>query len=223
MKYCSLHFYSKMVIILDYYVDRDDIYEFSILIQYEEDLKSISKVISKGDIICFKKENIWKERVENVNYIENTEKKILIEVRMKDNSFKNFYIYVSDEFKMYKTNSYEVERIYKIINYSDKYDIYRKSISGDFIKEESFRILKEYMNKKKDKVIYGQEVISYIEKEKVKVVFVNWTFLILRQEEKWFLILTNEENKYKNVNVVGKGDENYNEIKSYGGIIGVLN
>ena len=80
------------------------------------------------------------------------------------------------------------------------------------------------MNKKKNKVIYGQEVISNIEKENVKVVFVNWTF-IKRQNEKWFSILTNEENKYKNVNIVvfGKLNANYSEIKRYGGIVGVLN
>ena len=99
--------------------------------------------------------------------------------------------------------------------------IYRESVSDIYIQNESFRILKEYMNKKMDKVIYGYDVISNI--EKVKVVFVSWPF-VKNLKKEWFKLFTNKENKIKNANIVvfSKGNKNYNEIKMYGGIIGVI-
>lgn len=76
------------------------------------------------------------------------------------------------------------------------------------------------MIKKSNKVIYGYDVISNIEIGKVKVVFVNWTF-IKRIKGNYFSILTSKENKYNNIKIVilKKGSENYNKIKRYGGII----
>ena len=77
------------------------------------------------------------------------------------------------------------------------------------------------MNKKMAKVIYGYDVISNI--EKVKVIFVTWSF-VKRVKKEWFKLLTNKDNKIKNTNIVvfNKGSNKYEEIKMYGGIIGVI-
>ena len=116
-----------------------------------------------------------------------------------------------------------MELINKMSCQFEDYKIYRESISNANIKNESFRILKEYMDKKKDKIVYGYDVISNIEINNVKVVFVSWSF-VKNLKGKWFEILANKENKYKDINIVvfGKDDENYKEIKNNGGIIGVI-
>lgn len=113
----------------------------------------------------------------------------------------------------------EIDEFDNIRDY-EKYKIYRESVSSNYIANESFKILKKYMIKKSNKVIYGYDVISNIEIGKVKVVFVNWTF-IKRIKGKYFSILTSKENKYNNIKIVilKKGSENYNKIKRYGGII----
>ena len=199
-----------------------DVY-MNIMVFYEEALKKISKFIAKDDEIYVYKSGTVKIKVEEVIYIEDLEKKILIKGRNKV-KFCSVYIKEKDTFDFFTSDNEKVKIIEKMDSRFEGYKIYKDSVSDIRIRRESFRILREYLENKNDKVIYGFNVISNIENNKVKVVFVVWSF-VKNLNEKLFKILINKENKYKDVNIVvfGKGDEYYNEIKNYGGIVGVIN
>lgn len=191
-------------------------------IEYEEILKKFSKVIKKDDEIRNYDSKMTYVKIEEVEYIEEPEKKILINGIMNRSNY-SFYIKAKDTIELHTRDFERMELINKMSCQFEDYKIYRESISNANIKNESFRILKEYMDKKKDKIVYGYDVISNIEINNVKVVFVSWSF-VKNLKGKWFEILTNKENKYKDINIVvfGKDDENYKEIKNNGGIIGVI-
>lgn len=191
-------------------------------IEYEEILKKFSKVIKKDDEIRNYDSKMTYVKIEEVKYIEEPEKKILINGIMNRSNY-SFYIKAKDTIELHTRDFERMELINKMSCQFEDYKIYRESISNANIKNESFRILKEYMDKKKDKIVYGYDVISNIEINNVKVVFVSWSF-VKNLKGKWFEILANKENKYKDINIVvfGKDDENYKEIKNNGGIIGVI-
>lgn len=214
-----------MVVEYWYFNETDDLYHYKIKIDYEEDLKRYSKRIQNEnfEMIYIKKKGIYikSEYIKSVEYIENdneddVEKKILIRVSASE----IFDICLNDEFDIISLD--EIKSLEDRRDEED-YKIYKESISSEEIQNSSYRILKNCMSKNGNKVIYGKDAITNLENGTVKVVFVNWTFL-KRTEEKIFSMLTKKENKYNNASIVviGKGNDNYKEIKSYGGIIGVL-
>ena len=218
-----------MVIEKSEYYDYYDEYEwyFRIRIEYDEEVLKIYRIIGIGDLFRFNNSDRNNYSViEDIRIIENgsNEKNrfniINIIVNDKGNR-KSLFIGVNDSFELITRDYTKIDSIYNMDKRYEEYKIYRESVSDDYIQNESFRILKEYMNKKMDKVIYGYDVISNI--EKVKVVFVSWPF-VKNLKKEWFKLFTNKENKIKNANIVvfSKGNKNYNEIKMYGGIIGVI-
>ncbi|KAK8844514.1 hypothetical protein M9Y10_024379 [Tritrichomonas musculus] len=206
----------------DFYGYNCDVY-LNIMVFYEEALKKISKFIAKDDEICVFKSGTGKIKVEEVIYIDDIERKILIKGRNEMNNC-SVYIKEKDIFDFFTSDYEKVKMIEKMDSRFERYKIYKECVSDIMIRRESFRILREYMENKNDKIIYGFNVISNIENNDVKVVFVVWSF-VKNLNEKLFKMLTNKENKYKDVNIVvfGKGDEYYEEIKNYGGIVGVIN
>ena len=202
-----------------------DYYEwyFKIRIEYEEEVNKIYKIIGNGDLFRFNKlENNKYFVIEDKKYIEDEIKNKYINIIVKyKGGRKSLFIGVKDSIEMMTRDYSKIEDIYRMDERYEDYKIYRESISNIYIQNESFRILKEYMNKKMDKVIYGYDVISNI--EKVKVIFVTWSF-VKRVKNEWFKLLTNKDNKIKNTNIVvfNKGSNKYEEIKMYGGIIGVI-
>ncbi|KAK8870474.1 hypothetical protein M9Y10_008357 [Tritrichomonas musculus] len=218
-----------MVIEKSEYYDYYDEYEwyFRIRIEYDEEVLKIYRIIGIGDLFRFNNSDRNNYSViEDIRIIENgsNEKNrfniINIIVNDKGNR-KSLFIGVNDSFELITRDYTKIDSIYNLDKRYEEYKIYRESVSDIYIQNESFRILKEYMNKKMDKVIYGYDVISNI--EKVKVVFVSWPF-VKNLKKEWFKLFTNKENKIKNANIVvfSKGNKNYNEIKMYGGIIGVI-
>ena len=218
-----------MVIEKSEYYDYYDEYEwyFRIRIEYDEEVLKIYRIIGIGDLFRFNNSDRNNYSViEDIRIIENgsNEKNrfniINIIVNDKGNR-KSLFIGVNDSFELITRDYTKIDSIYNMDKRYEENKIYRESVSDIYIQNESFRILKEYMNKKMDKVIYGYDVISNI--EKVKVVFVSWPF-VKNLKKEWFKLFTNKENKIKNANIVvfSKGNKNYNEIKMYGGIIGVI-
>ncbi|KAK8884626.1 hypothetical protein M9Y10_043742 [Tritrichomonas musculus] len=214
-----------MVIEKSEYYDYYDEYEwyFRIRIEYDEEVLKIYRIIGIGDLFRFNNSNRNNYSViEDIKYIENgnNDKYINIIVNDKGNR-KSLFIGINDSFELITRDYTKIDSIYNMDKRYEEYKIYRESVSDDYIQNESFRILKEYMNKKMDKVIYGYDVISNI--ENVKVVFVSWSF-VKNLKNEWFKLLTNKENKIKNANIVvfSKGNKNYEELKMYGGIIGVI-
>ena len=214
-----------MVIEKSEYYDYYDEYEwyFRIRIEDDEEVLKIYRIIGIGDLFRFNNSNRNNYSViEDIKYIENgnNDKYINIIVNDKGNR-KSLFIGINDSFELITRDYTKIDSIYNMDKRYEEYKIYRESVSDDYIQNESFRILKEYMNKKMDKVIYGYDVISNI--EKVKVVFVSWSF-VKNLKNEWFKLLTNKENKIKKANIVvfSKGNKNYEELKMYGGIIGVI-
>lgn len=105
----------------------------------------------------------------------------------------------------------------------EKYEMYKKSISSEQIQNEGFRILQQYIDRKPYQIVYGNDVITSMKEGLIKVVFVSWKFIKV-QDERMIKILTHESHKYEKTNIVviWKGNEHYEELKSYGGIVGVL-
>ena len=139
-------------------------------------MKKISKFITKDDEIYVYKSGTVKIKVEEVIYIEDLEKKILIKGR-NEGKFWSVYIKEKDTFDFFTSDNEKVKIIEKMDSRIEGYKIYKESVSDIRIRRESFRILREYMENKNDKVIYGFNVISNIENNKVKVVFVVWSFV----------------------------------------------
>ena len=214
-----------MVIEKSEYYDYYDEYEwyFRIRIEDDEEVLKIYRIIGIGDLFRFNNSNRNNYSViEDIKYIENgnNDKYINIIVNDKGNR-KSLFIGINDSFELITRDYTKIDSIYNMDKRYEENKIYRESVSDIYIQNESFRILKEYMNKKMDKVIYGYDVISNI--EKVKVVFVSWSF-VKNLKNEWFKLLTNKENKIKKANIVvfSKGNKNYEELKMYGGIIGVI-
>lgn len=142
----------------------------------------------------------------------------------RDNPFK-IEAGMNIDIQIPQTNANRIRKMMKLMESisTDKFEIYKQSISSEHIQNESFRILQRYIEREPYKVIFGNDVISSMNKELVKVVFVSWKF-IKEQDDKMTHILTNLNHKYNKANIVvfWKGNENYAELKNYGGIVGVL-
>ncbi|KAK8884568.1 hypothetical protein M9Y10_043682 [Tritrichomonas musculus] len=218
-----------MVIEKSEYYDYYDYYEwyFRIRIEYDEEVLKIYRIIGIGDLFRFNNSDRNNYSViEEIRIIENGSndkyKFNIININVNDKgNRKSLFIGVNDSFELITRDYTKIDSIYNIDKRYEEYKIYRESVSDVYIQNESFRILKEYMNKKMDKVIYGYDVISNI--ENVKVVFVSWSF-VKNLKKEWFKLFTNKDNKIKNANIVvfSKGNKNYEELKMYGGIIGVI-
>lgn len=211
-----------MFIIYSDFYELDEVGYFMIKIEYEEVLRKFTKIIDKDDEIRIYKNKMGYVKVEEVEYIEEMKKMILIKGKNKGKKYL-FYINNKDIIELYIKDFDRMDLIKKLDNEFDVYKIYRESVSDIKIRNESFRILKEYMNNKIEKVVFGYDILSKMENNNIKVVFVNRSF-VKNLKNKWFKIFTNKENKYKDVNIVvfEKGEDNYKEIKNNGGIIGVI-
>ena len=204
----------------------NDDYIFTIEIKDEYDVEMVSKIIIPGDFIRIASKNVAIDST-NVNYIEIPKK--MIEVGgiiygSRDNPFK-IEAGMNIDIQIPQTNANRIRKMMKLMESisTDKFEIYKQSISSEHIQNESFRILQRYIEREPYKVIFGNDVISSMNKELVKVVFVSWKF-IKEQDDKMTHILTNLNHKYNKANIVvfWKGNENYSELKNYGGIVGVL-
>lgn len=183
-----------MFIIYSDFYELDEVGYFMIKIEYEEVLSKLTKIIDKDDEIRIYKNKMGYVKVEEVEYIEEMKKMILIKGKNKGKKYL-FYINNKDIIELYIKDFDRMDLIKKLDNEFDVYKIYRESVSDIKIRNESFRILKEYMNNKIEKVVFGYDVLSKMDNNNVKVVFVNWSF-VKNLKNKWFKIFTNKENKY---------------------------
>lgn len=205
--------------------DRFTDYKYDIMIEDDYDLEILSKLIKAGDIIrIIFFDSPWMI-VQNVNFIELPKKMIEIRGQKYGHVDEIFSIGINMKIEIEVKNEYvdRINKMNKMVEFNHKFEMYKKAISNEHIQNEGFRILQQYINRQPYKVIYGNEVISLMNKELVKVVFVCWNFIKL-QDEQLINILTQDSHKYNNANIViiWKGNENYEELKTYGGIVGVL-
>ena len=218
----------KIYVVPPYYdweYDKLTDYKYCITFEDDYDLEIISKLIKEGDIIRIIHYNSPRIVVQNVNFIELPKK--LIEIR----GIKYYMavetivigINMQIEIDIKDENIDRINKLNKMIEFNHKFEMYKKAISSEQIQNEGFRILHQYINRRPYKVIYGNDVISSMKNELVKVIFVCWNFIKL-QDERMINILTQDNHKYNNTNIVviWKGNENYEELKTYGGIVGVL-
>lgn len=203
--------------------DSCNCYRYSITIEDEYDVEVISQIIKAGDFISL--DSYFWTFVINANFINGPLKTIQIDGSKYGDIVETISIGANTKIEIHieQEEVDRVEKMNKMIKNLEIYEMYKKSISSDHIQNEGFRILQQYINKKPYKVIYGNDVISSMNKELVKVVFVCWNF-IKTQDIKIVNLLTqnNHKNNKTNIIVVWKGNENYNELKNYGGIVGVL-
>lgn len=207
---------------VDYYHGDDIKYIYGIQIQYPEDLKSFSKVISQSDLIQLHTYSYYNNLiVDKVEYVEEPEKSIIVTGKyFPDDDFHSLSIKLNDIFY------YQTLFLGKIDSFQQKYSlykIYKESVSDLDLQQKCFTILHRLMNKDMEKIVFGKDVISNIKDDLVHVVLVNWTFL-KQQDQQWFSLLTDISHKIKRANIVviDKGTELYEELKNYGGIVGVL-
>ena len=200
--------------------------DFKVQIENEEEIEILQKIIRPDDMISIKSKKIYCLYVLNCQYIEEPNKEFQIngiyyydigcEVNFSIKEKLELIIHVNNDSKSY-------DKLAVMCFKKKEFEMYNESISNDEIQEKGFRILKDYMNYKSEKVRYGNNVLELMKKNKIKVVFVGWSF-IKEQNQMWVEYLTNKDHKYKNTNIVvlRKGTKNYEELKEYGKIIGVL-
>lgn len=201
--------------------DRFPYFQYYITLEDEYDVEVISKIIKAGDLIQLDK-SYWTS-VMNINY--NAQQKIIEIEGEQLRTIKTFTIGANMKvgIEIDQEDNARLDKMNRMIKDIPKYEMYKKSVSTEHIQNEGFRILHEYMNRKPHKLVFGNDVISSMNNELVKVVFVCWKFF-KTHDIKMVKILTQENHKHNNANiiVVWKGNENYEELKNYGGIVGVL-
>lgn len=211
--------------IYDYEGGRLAFYQYKITIEDEFDVEYIYKMIKAGDFILVYGKPIFWAIITNTKLIDGPEKMIEIEGNIEGIKATTFTIGKNDTIDLDFEPEVDVrlEKLEKLKENLVKFEMYKKAISTEHIQNEGFRILQKYINTKPSQVVYGNNVISSMDNELVKVVFVSWNF-IKNQDLKMIKLLTQESHKYNKTNivVVWKGNENYQELKNYGGIVGVL-
>lgn len=201
--------------------DRFHYFQYRIKMEDQFDVELISRIIKVGDIV--RDNNSYFTTVIAVDF-DAQQKTLEINGRqLFTNKVISFGTNKAIEILIHQENDHRLKKMNKMIEDIPRYEMYKKSVSSDHIQNEGFRILHEYINRKPYKVVFGNDVISSLNDEQVKVVFVCWKF-IKTSNKKLFKILAPDTHKYKNANiiVVWKGNENYEELKTYGGIVGVL-
>lgn len=138
-----------MVIEKSEYYDNNDYYKwyFRIRIEYDEEVKKIYRIIGVGDLFRINKSDKYLV-IEDIKYIVNESNGDNIEIIIKDKEKgkrKSFYIWVNDSFEMITEDYSKIDSIYNMDKRYEEYKINRESISDNYIQNESFRILKEYM------------------------------------------------------------------------------
>lgn len=215
----------KIYISFSYYDWDEDSPNFHIKAEDDYDIEILSKYIKVGDYFFVKRNGGCWYLIRNVRYVNTPMKMIEITGLKYHQIEETIYIKPNMEIELQIDPSDEdrIEKLENLCKNINKFERYKKAISTEHIQNEGFRILHEYMNKKPYQVIYGNDVLLSMKKELVKVIFVSWKF-IKTQNDKIINTLTKENHKSNNANivVVWKYNENYDELKSLGGIIGVL-
>lgn len=207
---------------VDYFHGDDIRYIYGIQIQYQEDLKMFSKVITQSDRIQLHTFSYNNDLiVDEVEYVEEPEKSLIVTGKyFPGDDSHSLSIKLNDIF--YYQSLYQ-EKIQLFEKKYETYKLYKQSVSDLDLQQRCFAILHRLMNKDMEKIVFGKDVISKIKDDLIHVVLVNWTFL-KHQDQQWFSLLTDKSHKIKRANIVviDKGTELYEELKNYGGIVGVL-
>lgn len=210
---------------LDWECDQMTPFVCCITIEDDYDVEVLSKMIKEGDFIRIHR-YFWLI-VSNVNFIATPRKMIELLGRkygMDEERVlieKNMTIEIEVESE--EGNADKIRKLEKMKREHEKYEMYKKSISSEHIQNEGFRILQQYIDRKPYQIVYGNDVITSMKEGLIKVVFACWKFIKV-QDQRMIKILTHESHKYEKTNIVviWKGNEHYEELKSYGGIVGVL-
>lgn len=207
----------------DYECDRMTPFHCYIKIEDDYDIEVLSKIVGEGDFLRIRG-SFWMI-IRNVDLIEGPPKILQVEGRKHGTIEEAVTIRANIEIELEyeEIDADKIRKLEKIYRENDKFEIYKQSLSSEHIQNEGFRILQQYIDRKPYKVVYGNEAVSSMEEELAQVVFVSWKFIKV-QEERMFHILTQDSHKYKKTNIVviWKGNEHYEELKNYGGIVGVL-
>lgn len=216
-----------------------------ICVDSPSDYSILNKIIKVGDII---RTNIRRREkaskihlfhidvdllVEKIEYISEPEETIHIvasiieseEMKIQAGTRLNFWIIDGCQMQLIK-EKWESNELDLLRNQSKKTErkIDReKMISSRDLQEKCFDILHKYIVKNYSLIIFGQESFEALENGAIKVLMVTEDF-IERQNDRWKNILSNENHKYHGSNIVvyDNGTSNYEELTSFGGMIGVL-
>lgn len=216
-----------------------------ICVDNTSDYAILYKIIKIGDII---KTNVRRKDkslkihilhadasllVEKIEYIIEPEETIHIvgtiiesdEIYIPPGTRLNFWVIDGCKLELIK-NKWESDELDLLKNQSKKTEKHverDKMISDRDLQEKCFDILHKYIVKNYSLIIYGNESFEALENGAVKVLLVTEEF-IKRQNDRWKNILSNENHKYHGSNIVvyDKGTNNFEELTSFGGIIGVL-
>lgn len=212
---------------------------YEIIIEDIEDYEVLSLLILENDYI----DDIYVKYVEyNVNewdsikiYGIKTNKDIYYLNDLDGKELTEYYIRGTDEiiihrFRYFAKEKYNMKKQYEIEKYNTKrqYAAYcqlnelKKSISEKNIQDKGFEILKKYMMKKNDLIIYGNQSIDLMKKEELQVLLITFD-VFLKQDEKTRETLKSHKCKKTNIIIYDEKSKYWKEINDYGCIIGVLN
>lgn len=206
---------------------------YKIIIEEGEDYEELSYVINKGDVIEMEELNN-KVFVNNIEYTNNKSIKIFgYETNYYPENFEDFENKEIKEYEIYGKRDFYLYR-YRYFNYEDNFiedQVYsynerkekKKYVSEVNIQNKCFEILKNYISKKGNIIVYGFKSFEYLKNDSLKVLMISYDILN-KIDEKYINKIKNENHKYKETNIVIYDEESiyYDELLMYGGIIGVM-
>lgn len=96
-----------------------------------------------------------------------------------------------------------------------------KYISEKSIQDKGYEILKEYIDKKYQLVVYGHKVLEKLENDELQVLFVTYSIVEQQGAKMKAKMISHKYNK-TNIIIYDEKSPYWNELKEYGEIIGVF-